>query len=95
MAVLFKPPPPGRTSICDGKVVHKMTEKFARNGAMPAELDVAKRTYYLAEGHIRALYHYPDSDVTRVCKVPRHVPTYIYAFGQKRVFCTRRRVETK
>ena len=55
-----------------------MTEKFARNGAVPAELDVAKRTYYLAEGRIRTLYHYPDGDVTRVCKVPRHVFQHIY-----------------
>lgn len=51
------------------KVVYKMTEKFARNRGVPAERDIAKRTYYLAEGRIRTLYHYPEGDVTRISKV--------------------------
>ncbi|CAN0399980.1 unnamed protein product [Laminaria digitata] len=46
-----------------------MTEKFERKAGVPAERDVAKRSYYLAEGRIRTLYHYPDGDVTRARKV--------------------------
>lgn len=46
-----------------------MTEKFERNIRVPAERDVAKRTYYLAEGRIRTLFHYPEGDVTRASKV--------------------------
>ena len=46
-----------------------MTEKFERKVGVPAERDVAKRSYYLAEGRIRTLYHYPDGDVTRARKV--------------------------
>lgn len=52
------------------KVVYKMTEKFERrHGRVAAERDVAKRSYYLAEGRIRTLYHYPEGDVTRARKV--------------------------
>eukprot|EP00904_Undaria_pinnatifida_P000051 jgi/Undpi1/10046/HiC_scaffold_28.g12500.m1 len=50
-------------------VVYKMTEKFERKAGVPAERDVAKRSYYLAEGRIRTLYHYPDGDVTRARKM--------------------------
>lgn len=47
-----------------------MTEKFERrHGRVAAERDVAKRSYYLAEGRIRTLYHYPEGDVTRARKV--------------------------
>lgn len=49
-----------------------MTEKFERrHGRGAAERDVAKRSYYLAEGRIRTLYHYPEGDVTRTRKVLR------------------------
>ncbi|CAN0511920.1 unnamed protein product, partial [Ectocarpus sp. 12 AP-2014] len=50
-------------------VVYKMTEKFERKGVVAAERDVAKRSYYLAEGRIRTLYHYPEGDVTRARKM--------------------------
>ncbi|CAN0415525.1 unnamed protein product, partial [Ectocarpus sp. 12 AP-2014] len=49
-------------------VVYKMTEKFERKGGVAAERDVAKRSYYLAEGRIRTLFHYPEGDVTRARK---------------------------
>lgn len=48
-----------------------MTEKFERDDAVPADSNVAKRTYYLAEGRIRTLFHYPGGDVTRASKVSR------------------------
>ena len=57
-----------------------MTEKFERKPGVPAERDVAKRSYYLSEGRIRTLYHYPDGDVTRARKV------FIFLF---RFLCTR------
>eukprot|EP00752_Nemacystus_decipiens_P018589 g16667.t1 len=51
-------------------VVYKMTEKFERrHGQVAAEHEVAKRSYYLAEGRIRTLYHYPEGDVTRARKM--------------------------
>ncbi|CAN0393322.1 unnamed protein product [Pylaiella littoralis] len=50
-------------------VVYKMTEKFDRREGVAAERDVAKRSYYLAEGRIRTLYHYPEGDVTRARKM--------------------------
>eukprot|EP00903_Cladosiphon_okamuranus_P016150 g14905.t1 len=51
-------------------VVYKMAEKFERrHGQVAAERDVAKRSYYLAEGRIRTLYHYPERDITRASKM--------------------------
>ncbi|CAM9824172.1 unnamed protein product [Sphacelaria rigidula] len=49
-----------------------MTEKFARDESVPAYRNVAKRTYYLAEGRIRTLFHYSTGDVTRASKVTRN-----------------------
>lgn len=48
-----------------------MTQKFEREPSVLAHLDVAKRTYYLGEGRIRTLFHYPNGDVTRASKVRR------------------------
>lgn len=53
------------------QIVHKMTEKFSRDFSIAANLNVAKRSYYLAEGRIRTLFHYAESDVTRASKVSR------------------------
>lgn len=63
------------------QVVYKMTEKFDRNDGVPAERDVAKRTYYLAEGRIHTLFHYPDGDVTRASKVARKTHTDAVVMG--------------
>ena len=52
-------------------VVQKMTQKFARNDAKPADQDVAKRTFYVQEGSIRTLYHYAEGRITRATK--RHI----------------------
>eukprot|EP00906_Rhabdomonas_costata_P030675 RCo043369 len=46
----------------------KMTEKFDRNPEVPADQDVAKRTFYqpgTPEGQIRLIYHYADGKITR------------------------------
>ena len=47
---------PGAAGAAD-LVAHKMAVKFDRNEALPASLDVSKRSFYLAEGRIRTLYH--------------------------------------
>lgn len=61
---------PGGGSIGDQEqVVYKMTEKFARNPRKFADTNVAKRTYYVAEGRIRTLYHYGSDSVTRASQV--------------------------
>uniref|UniRef100_A0A7S1I6I9 Dynein regulatory complex subunit 7 n=1 Tax=Eutreptiella gymnastica TaxID=73025 RepID=A0A7S1I6I9_9EUGL len=46
----------------------KMCEKFARNPDVPADQDIAKRTFYnpgTPEGLIRIIYHYADGKITR------------------------------
>eukprot|EP00667_Euglena_gracilis_P002299 EG_transcript_2300 len=46
----------------------KMTEKFDRNAEVPADQDVAKRTFYnpgSPEGTIRIIYHYAAGKITR------------------------------
>lgn len=46
----------------------KMCEKFARDPAVAADQDVAKRTFYnpgTPEGLIRIIYHYADGKITR------------------------------
>lgn len=64
-------------ALYDVQVVYKMTEKFERrHGRVAAERDVAKRSYYLAEGRIRTLYHYPEGDVTRARKVHTELLKY-------------------
>lgn len=44
--------------------VRKITEKFRRNRAVPAEEDVRKRTHFISEGTIRLDYHYGKNNVT-------------------------------
>ncbi len=53
-------------SAADNKAlpVIKMTEKFARNPALPADADVAKRVYHVAAGKTLVQYHYGEGRVT-------------------------------
>ncbi|GFR42728.1 hypothetical protein Agub_g3646 [Astrephomene gubernaculifera] len=44
--------------------IRKMTEKFARNPAVDADSDVAKRVYYLTEGRLRVDYHFGTNRIT-------------------------------
>ncbi|EFJ52641.1 hypothetical protein VOLCADRAFT_102618 [Volvox carteri f. nagariensis] len=44
--------------------IRKMTEKFARNPALSADVDVAKRVYYLTEGRMRVEYHFGTNRIT-------------------------------
>jgi len=46
-------------------VIHKMALKFERNGRLPADQDLAKRTFYLSENRIRSQFHYPEGRITR------------------------------
>lgn len=41
-----------------------MTEKYARNPAVPADLDMAKRVFYLSAGKTLVQYHYSEGRVT-------------------------------
>lgn len=41
-----------------------MAEKFKRNPSVDAEEDVAKRTFDIANGMIKVLYHYGHDRVT-------------------------------
>eukprot|EP00953_Heterococcus_sp_UTEX-ZZ885_P009290 5491-Heterococcus_DN1.PRE.2 len=59
----------GNTVTAKEQIVHKMTEKYARDYSIPAHTNVAKRTYYVNEGRIRSLYHYANDRVTRVAKM--------------------------
>ncbi|KAL7748299.1 hypothetical protein RI367_006258 [Sorochytrium milnesiophthora] len=43
----------------------KMTEKYARNPALPALEDIAKRTYFMRDERIRTVAHLPDG-----CLIP-------------------------
>ena len=50
--------------------IRKMTEKFARNSDKPADFDVRKRTFNVAQGAFRLDYHY---DADRICaSYPKH-----------------------
>jgi hypothetical protein len=51
------------------QIVHKITEKYARDYTIPAHTNIAKRTYYVNEGRIRSLYHYANDRVTRAAKM--------------------------
>jgi hypothetical protein len=42
----------------------KMTEKFRRNPEKPAQHDIAKRTFYLAQKSFRVDFHVPEDRVT-------------------------------
>jgi hypothetical protein len=44
--------------------ISKIAEKFARNAALPAELDVRKRTHFIADGQIRLDLHYASQHIT-------------------------------
>ncbi|GAX80447.1 hypothetical protein CEUSTIGMA_g7886.t1 [Chlamydomonas eustigma] len=48
--------------------IRKMAEKFARNPSVDADLDIAKRCYFLQEARIRLDYHLGESRVTRSCR---------------------------
>lgn len=44
--------------------IRKLTEKYARNSAVPAESDVAKRTHFLTANTIRLDFHLGDHHIT-------------------------------
>lgn len=44
--------------------VKKMTEKYARNPDMPADMDVAKQAFYVADGKILVQYHHGEGRLT-------------------------------
>lgn len=47
----------------------KMTEKFRRNPAAPAQEDVQRRVFYLAQASIRLDYHVPEDSLTNSFRV--------------------------
>jgi len=47
----------------------KMTEKFRRNHAVPAQGDVQRRVFYLAQASIRIDYHVPENSLTHSYRV--------------------------
>lgn len=47
----------------------KMTEKFRRNPAVPAQEDVQRRVFYLAQASIRLDYHVPEDSLTNSFRV--------------------------
>lgn len=44
--------------------VIKVTQKFARNAAKPADIDVAKQVFHLAQGKIIVQFHHADDKLT-------------------------------
>ncbi|DBA85904.1 TPA: hypothetical protein ACH3X1_005449 [Trebouxia sp. C0004] len=55
------PPPPQEEG---PRTIVKMTQKFSRNPEVPAEQDVARRVFDIANGRIRLQYHYGPQRVT-------------------------------
>ncbi|KAI8610112.1 hypothetical protein BC830DRAFT_1147299 [Chytriomyces sp. MP71] len=47
----------------DAKLITKMTEKFERNGELPAHEDPAKKTYFVRDEKIRVVYHLEDGRI--------------------------------
>lgn len=47
----------------------KMTEKFRRNAAVPAQQDLQRRVFYLAQASIRVDYHVPEDSLTHSYRV--------------------------
>lgn len=50
-------------------VIRKMTERFRRTPELDAEVDVAKRTFNLADGTIKVRYHYGRDRVTASSRI--------------------------
>ena len=55
---------PSEDSESTDPVIRKMTERFHRTPELDAELDIAKRTYDVANGVIKVRYHYGRDRVT-------------------------------
>lgn len=49
--------------------IRKIAEKYARNTQRPADEDVAKRVFYVADDEIRLVYHFGEGRITQSCKV--------------------------
>lgn len=54
--------------------IKKMTEKFARNAAVPADADARKRTFDVQEGTIRVHFHYATGKITAGSRVYSKTP---------------------
>jgi hypothetical protein len=66
--------------------IRKMTEKFARNPALDADSDVAKRVYYLTEGRLRVDYHFGTNRITNSSRCVRPVQPSVRAFPLPLIF---------